>query len=259
MKTSELRQIIREEIKSVLKDGRKPMTKVYVQSTGQIPKGKKIHKGPQGGIYYLASPGELQTSQPSSKKSIKNKNIEKPIPDKIKPTPVKSINVDHKKLSDNENEFLLNLIHQKEHVMDNNQRIRELDKIFSMTKNNINNEPLYRGLYVENVDDFKVGKEYKFNRYQSFSEDLDMAKQFSQNNIILQLDRSKGGFNYAEYLKKYFSDLQQEDPEEFDMIDGEFMIDSADEEKEWLFNINSKVKIKNIEERDGFTFITGEI
>lgn len=105
------------------------------------------------------------------------------------------------KILDNDelSEFLNYLVHDKSHVIDNKSKSLELEEVLDLVKGTTYNFPLYRGLYDEQLEDFKIGEIYKFKRYQSFSENLELAKSFSQNNLILQANSSVNGFNYGRY------------------------------------------------------------
>lgn len=143
-------------------------------------------------------------------------------------------------------DFLLYLIHDKSHVMGNTYKDPSMEKVFALTKGGTFNKPLYRGLYSETLDDFKVGEVTIMDRYQSFSEHEAIAKKFSQKGLILKAVKSKGGFNYGGFLVDYFNDLKTRSPRDYMMDDGGFMIESAEEEAEHIFPIGARFKVTRI-------------
>ena len=164
-----------------------------------------------------------------------------------------------KKLSDDDNNFLAFLVHDKSHVIDKSRKHPIMDKVFKLTKNKKFNKPLYRGLYNEKITEFEIGKNYTFPYYQSFSESEKTAKIFSKNKLILQFNKAKGGFNYGKYQADWLKELKKDDPEEYDGSDGDWLLQTAEEEAEHIFNTDTKVKIVNITKRSGFTYIECEI
>jgi len=155
--------------------------------------------------------------------------------------------------------FLGFLLHGKSHVMDNQGASREMDAILSMVKNEKYNKPLYRGLYIEKAEDFIEGENYVFNRYQSFSQNIKIAEEFTQNNIILQANTSIGGFNYGGYLINYYENLKYNDPMMYVIEDGDSIIDSAKEESEWIFPRGTKFQVEKKVQKGKLLIIQGEI
>lgn len=151
-----------------------------------------------------------------------------------------------KALSEEVINFLLYLVHDKSHVMGNTYKDSRMEKVFALTKNESFNKPLYRGLYSETLDDFTVGEITPMDRYQSFSEHEAIAKRFSRQGLILKATKSKGGFNYGGFLVDYYNDLKIRDPRDYNMEDGDFMIESAKEEAEHIFPIGAQFKVTAI-------------
>ena len=145
-------------------------------------------------------------------------------------------------------EFLLYLLHDKSHVMGNTYKDPNMEKVFELTKNDTFNKPVYRGLYSETLDDFKVGEVTVMNRYQSFSEHENIAKKFSKKGLILKAVKSKGGFNYGGFLVDYYNDLKIRFPQDYMMDDGDFLITSAEEEAEHIFPIGARFKVTAIKD-----------
>jgi len=147
------------------------------------------------------------------------------------------------RLSDDVLTFLTYLIHSKAHVMNNKSKNPNMEAVLKLCKNDVFTKPLYRGLYIETLKDFTVGKVYEFTRYQSFSEYESIAKRFSKTGLILKATKSKGGFNYGKFLVDQFEDLKKTDPRGYDAEDGDFMIEAAEEEAEHIFPMNTKFMV----------------
>jgi len=171
-----------------------------------------------------------------------------------------SISIYNKILKDdNLTGFLNYLVHDKEHVMDNKSISPELEKVFRLVKGQTYSQSLYRGLYTEKLEDFKINDVYLFPRYQSFSENIEIAQSFSSKGLILHAKNSINGFNYGGYLVHSFEKLKKTDPETYEAEDGDFMIEGALEEAEWLFPKNSNFLVENIDEQGKYTIISGKI
>ncbi len=156
-------------------------------------------------------------------------------------------------------EHLLYLVHDKDHVLDKKSKIGFMNTVFASCKNNRSKVKLYRGLYKEKIEDFVPGQTYTFARYQSFSEDLNIAKKFTKNKLILLLTSHTGGFPYSHWMKDFYENMKKKDPQEYNSVDGDFMIETANEEKEWIFNIDTVINIVDVAERSGYTYITAEL
>jgi hypothetical protein len=191
------------------------------------PAGSKL-SGP-GGLYknLVKTEAQKQESDEHEEVILEAKSILKALPEKV---------ID----------FLMYLIHDKSHVMGNTYKDSNMEKVFELTKNDTFTKPLYRGLYKETLDDFKVGEVTIMDRYQSFSEHESIAKKFSQKGLILKAVKSKGGFNYGGFLVDYYKDLKIRAPRDYMMDDGGFMIESAEEEAEHIFPIGAKFKVTAI-------------
>lgn len=77
-------------------------------------------------------------------------------------------------------DFLINLIHEKSHIITQKGKYNELNKVFKFVKNEVCKFNLYRGLYPQEIKDFKVGEKIKLDRYTSFSENIKIAETFSE-------------------------------------------------------------------------------
>ena len=158
---------------------------------------------------------------------LENKNLLKVLPEKVK-------------------EFLFYLIHDKSHVMNNDSKHPLMEKALHECKGNVFAKPLYRGLYTETLEDFAVGQDHIFERYQSFSEHEGIAKKFSKKGLVLKSTGSANGLNYGEFLVDSYQDLKKTDPKSYHAEDGDYMIESAEEEAEHIFPIGTKFKVTAI-------------
>lgn len=145
-------------------------------------------------------------------------------------------------------EFLGYLVHSKDHVFNNTEDVPEMQKVFDIVKDSEYNKPLYRGMYKVNADDFKVGQEATFGRYQSFSEDPKVAKSFADpepgKTVVLKLNRAKGAFNYGAYISK--------------KVKG-YVGNVARYEREHIIDRNQKYKVTKIEKEGPFTIVNIEL
>lgn len=149
-------------------------------------------------------------------------------------------------------EFLNYLIHSKENVMDNNKKVPELEEVLSKCKNVVNDKPLYRGMYNVKPSDFKVGETMEMGRYQSFSEDDGVSKDFAvDSGVIIQLDKSKGSFNYGGWVQNELESAKKAEDKQ--------VLNLARYEKEHIFSRDAKMKITKIEKRGDFTYVIAEM
>jgi hypothetical protein len=147
-------------------------------------------------------------------------------------------------------DFLGYLVHDKSHVMDNDEEVPEMTKIFKATKDVEFEGSLFRGMYSASPKDFKVGDTKSFGRYQSFSESPGVAKGFSgtkeDQGVVLKVDNPKGGLNYAAWLEKNM-DQNDEDNSE--------VMKTSRFEKEHVFDRNQKYKVTKVEDSKPFTIV----
>ena len=192
-----------------------------------------------------------QDSKDAEKKEARAKQVEEFDENKkyakLKPTEAdikafKQIDKD-KELS----EYLGYLVHEKSNVMDNDEEVPEMTKVFKATKDVEFKGSLYRGMYSASPKDFKVGQTKSFGRYQSFSENPGVAKGFSgskeDQGVVLKVDNPKGGFNYGAWLE---NNLGKDD---------EDVMQVARFEKEHIFDRNQKYKVTKIEDSKPFTIV----
>lgn len=162
---------------------------------------------------------------------------------KYTPIKIDSINKSaYKKLNSDIEQFLSYLVHDKKHVLDNVKPSYELDRILSLVKNTVYSGYLYRGLYPIEVTEFKVGQTGVFNRYTSFSESIDIAKNFAYDTkFLFRVKNPKGGFNYGGWMQGYFNDVEE--------------INFARYEREHIFSQNQKYQVTGVNKQGSFTIV----
>lgn len=147
-------------------------------------------------------------------------------------------------------DFLGYLVHDKSHVMDNDEEVPEMTKVFKATEDVEFKGSLFRGMYSANPKDFKVGETKSFGRYQSFSESPGVAKGFSGTKegqgVVLKVDNPKGGLNYAAWLEKNMDQGDEDNTE---------VMKTSRYEKEHVFDRNQKYKVTKIEDSKPFTIV----
>lgn len=149
--------------------------------------------------------------------------------------------------------FINMLVHDKRHVIKNITRVPEMDTIFSVASENTT-IPLYRGLH--RTVEASAGESIIFDRYESFSESLDVAKTFTKVNTILKATNATGGFKYWKYMIQQLNDPLN------DMVDEDINEELRRillKEREWIFNIGSIFFVDSIYEQDGYKIIQGRI
>lgn len=164
----------------------------------------------------------------------------------------------YEKLSFRDHESLSYLQHDKSHIMSN---WAKLDALENALKYYSEKAPdLYRGLYPREVSnvigDLKVGKTFSFERYTSFSEKKEIGIMFGQKTKSVMHLEGGFGFNYAKYSISVLEDLKKQDPKEYWSIDGDYLIEGLEEEKEWIMPVETEYKILKFETAgNGYTFI----
>lgn len=157
--------------------------------------------------------------------------------------------------SEEEKEQLGLLIHDKKHlgvpegtpVPGVEKALRAMSEVFA--------KPLYRGL-SQKVD-AKPGSVMKFKGYTSFSEDYDIAEGFAESyGSMMVLWLSRGwGFNYGKWYTKDLERIRDTDPDQWDAIDGDYLLGSAEDEKEWIFPLGSRFQVESVQEKHGYRII----
>jgi hypothetical protein len=119
---------------------------------------------------------------------------------------------------------------------------------------------LYRGLYEFEMEIFgklEVGKVLKPGRYSSFSEDLKIAKEFAagESKCLAVLKSGAKGFAYWKYMVWQLEDLKNNDPEEYENSDGDYLLESTEQEKEWMMSMQAQYQVTEISKKGKFTAI----
>lgn len=131
------------------------------------------------------------------------------------------------KINDDDFDLLFYCIHSDDHVGENLKPIiAKLQKNGDIPKMN-----LYRGCSDEELESIKTTGKTIVDTL-SFSEDKNIAKGFGKN--IIEIESTVPMFCYHKFLKNWYTALRSIDPDEYDAVDGDFMIESADEELEWI-------------------------
>ena len=166
--------------------------------------------------------------------------------------------MDYKKLNYDDKETLYYLYHDKEGILpdDFTGKLEGLEKAI---KNYSETAPsLYRGLYpqeVESIGKLEVGRIFSFNRYTSFSERLKVGLSFGEGTRYAIYLKNGKGFNYWKFITEDMNKIKKEDPQEFEDVDGEYIIQSMNQEKEWIFAREAKYKIEQFKTAHGYTVI----
>jgi hypothetical protein len=166
--------------------------------------------------------------------------------------------MDYKKLNYDDKETLYYLYHDKESILpdDFKGKLRGIEKAL---KNYSEVAPsLYRGLYpqeVEAIGELEVGKVFSLKRYTSFSERLKIGLSFGEGTRYVIYLKNGIGFNYWKFITEDLTKIKNEDPEEFENVDGGYILEFVNEEKEWIFSKEAKYKIEKFKTAHGFTVI----
>lgn len=131
------------------------------------------------------------------------------------------------KIDDDDFDLLFYCIHSDDHV---GEKLKPI--IAKVQKNgNIPKMNLYRGCSDEELESIKTTG-HSFVDTLSFSEDKNIAKVFGNN--LIEIESHVPMFCYHQFLKDWYTALQSIDQDEYDSVDGDFIIESADEELEWI-------------------------
>lgn len=135
-------------------------------------------------------------------------------------------------------ETLNYLMHDKKHVM-NGGRVQEIDNaiLYIGKESNIK---LYRGVSDKELEIILNGN--NFNNYQSFSELKEVASRFGPN-VITILPSNVKSLSLWEYGINDVLEIKNESISQYEMIDGDGIIELYNEEKEWIIPYNSTLKL----------------
>lgn len=159
--------------------------------------------------------------------------------------------------TDPEKEDLQLLQHDKELIGgSSNRRLPALEKAL-LKLGRIPAVTLYRGILPSQVAMAKSQK-FSLRGYQSFSESLEKASGFAESSgIVLELRHSsRPMFCYWKWLVDEAERIRREDPTLFDSMDGDFVIEAAREESEWITPFGPMFKSTGMEQRNGMQVIS---
>lgn len=139
------------------------------------------------------------------------------------------------RLRQSEREVLGLLVHDKAHITNRGEPEKDLDSAIKKLKTKTTTE-LYRGVSDEELADIRAGKA---NHYLSFSEDRKIAERFGKNIITLQ--PGVEGLNYGKWAEKDTLAFKRKDPKYWESQDGQHMLDTFREEKEWILPHSTKL------------------
>lgn len=125
-------------------------------------------------------------------------------------------------------EDLYYLIHNKSHVINNgpNDDLNEAISKFGQMTNKI----LYRGLSDKELNGIMTGNHVV--EYMSFSEDENIAQRFGKHVIKLQL--KVNAFCLWQWGVHDILSLKFNSPGQYESSDGDYILESFLEEKEWI-------------------------
>lgn len=162
-------------------------------------------------------------------------------------------------LSDEEREDLMLIVNDKSHGARDkeNRTIPGLEKAFQLFPETSKKE-LFRGLPKR----WKSLNPHKseiliFPFYTSFSERKEVALDFaSESKVILHLLPRATGFNYCQWQIEEYEQMRDSSLKDFKSCDGEYMIEGAEEEAEWIFPRNSRFQVVDNINENGIKIIT---
>lgn len=156
-------------------------------------------------------------------------------------------------LSDSECEDLLMFQHSKELLGEYSRRFPSLEKAMSL-HGEVTPVPLYRGLPPGRGNGVTLGAQMAFRGYPSFSESLETASRFArETGALVELTRPCRGFCYYRWLEAEFRSM---DPESYEMSDGDWTIQDARREAEWILPFGSHFSVLRIREDSSLRIVT---
>lgn len=166
--------------------------------------------------------------------------------------------MDYKKLTYDDKETLSYLYHDKQQVLPDgfNGKLQGLEKAIKNYSETA--LVLYRGLWpqeVKAIGELEIGKTFSLNRYSSFSEKLKIGLAFGEGTRYVIYLKNAKAFSYWKYMVNSMTKLKKKDPEEFDDIDGDYIIEVVEDEREWILPREAKYKIENFKTAHGYTVI----
>lgn len=131
------------------------------------------------------------------------------------------------KVSESDIDALLYVVHSDDHVgAELKSVVAKLQKTGEVPK-----MTLYRGCSDAELEAIKANK-HSIVDTLSFSEDIKIAKSFGKN--IIEVEARVPLFCYHKFLGEWYTTLKNVDASEYDAVDGDYMIETAEEELEWI-------------------------
>ena len=142
-----------------------------------------------------------------------------------------------KKLSVEAEETLAYLIHDKAHVFVKHDKHRDMEEVFDVCSESTE-LTLYRGVSEEELQTILGNRPIDY--YPSFSEDANVAACFGK---VIQIQGAAKAFNYWRHMVDSFAELKLQNFDEFDAVDGDFMIESLEQEREWILPFGLELNV----------------
>lgn len=146
------------------------------------------------------------------------------------------------------------LVHDKEFAgADYEARMPAIDRAIALY-GEVPRMTLFRGLPPGRGNGTFSGGVISFRGYASFSESLASAARFAEETrAVVALDATIRAFPYSKWLESEFRSME---PEEYEMADGDYMIETAHEEAEWIFPFASWFKAGVTREEAGLKIVS---
>jgi hypothetical protein len=132
-------------------------------------------------------------------------------------------------------ETLNYLVHDKGHVFRKGYKDPDMEKAFKLCGEKYD-KPLYRGVSEEELNMMLSGS--KIDYYTSFSKDKNVAKRFGK--FVVEIKKAPNIFDYELYS---IWDLTRYSSKEYKEIDGDYMKQGYEEEKEVIMPFGTKYKV----------------
>lgn len=139
------------------------------------------------------------------------------------------------KLPESAMDMLVYLVHNKDHVFRKGHKDEDMEVALKLCGEK-RNTPLYRGVSNVELEAMLAGE--PINYYTSFSEDKQAAQSFGTN--VVTLKSAPLAFNYMAFS---LWQLDQIDQEEYEDIDGDFLKETLEQEREWILPFNSRYEV----------------
>lgn len=149
------------------------------------------------------------------------------------------------KLDEDDLDEIMYLEHDDAHASDN-----VVDVVRKLTKSKqygpICKRPLYRGCSRAELNDYLQNGLSQKIRLSSFSEDINVAKQFGSELITL-LPSNRKIFCYHKFLTDYYNFIKSFDEDYYEENDCEWLTNEANKEAEWIVSLHPKFAVYKLE------------